>query len=131
MLVRAAVTLPVTTISIKALGYARTRAAVTRLTRARRARPDGAELEERIVRSKDLVDWATTRVPGSGTCLPRSLTLWSLLRSQGIDSEVVIAVRTGGEPLDAHAWVERAGRPLNESPEVVATYTPLRPGSTA
>jgi hypothetical protein len=43
---------------------------------------------------------------------------------------VVIGVRPGGVPLDAHAWVERGGVPLNERSEVVATYARMERGDT-
>jgi hypothetical protein len=59
------------------------------------------------------------------------VALWAVLRRRGVDSAVVIGVRPGGRPLDAHAWVERDGTPLNELPEVVATFARLdrgRPG---
>ena len=45
--------------------------------------------------------------------------LWFLLRRRGIDAELVIgaAAPHAGE-LPAHAWVEAAGEPLNEAPDV-------------
>ena len=52
-------------------------------------------------------------------CLGRSLVLWFLLRRRGIDAELVIGadMPRGGE-LPAHAWVEVAGEPVNDAPDV-------------
>lgn len=52
------------------------------------------------------------------TCLHRSLTLWWLLRRQGIESDLRIGVRKEGGQFQAHAWVEYQGAPLNEAREV-------------
>ncbi|HXL21999.1 MAG TPA: lasso peptide biosynthesis B2 protein [Candidatus Dormibacteraeota bacterium] len=51
---------------------------------------------------------------GHPTCLEESLTLWWLLASQGIPSEVRIGIRKQAENFEAHAWVERDGIALNE-----------------
>ena len=52
------------------------------------------------------------------TCLHRSLTLWWLLRRQGIASELRIGVRKEQGRFEAHAWVERAGVALNDGLDV-------------
>jgi hypothetical protein len=52
------------------------------------------------------------------TCLHRSLTLWWLLRRQGIASELRIGVRMEQGRFEAHAWVERAGVALNDGSDV-------------
>ena len=52
-------------------------------------------------------------------CLGRSLALWFILRRRGIDAEFVIGADAPqrGE-LQAHAWVEVAGVPVNDAPDV-------------
>jgi Transglutaminase-like superfamily len=53
-----------------------------------------------------VVDMVARNTPwGLVTCLPRSLTLWWLLRQRGIESELRIGVRRDGEHVVAHAWV--------------------------
>lgn len=58
---------------------------------------------------------ATVRVlealPADSRCLLRSLTLMTVLARRGIDSTVVIGVRTA-DGFAAHAWVERDARAL-------------------
>ena len=52
------------------------------------------------------------------TCLHRSLTLWWLLRRQGIASELRIGVRKQEGRFEAHAWVEHEGVALNDGLDV-------------
>ena len=54
-----------------------------------------------------------------GTCLPRSLTTWFLLRRRGIDAVVVLGADISNiDGLPAHAWVEVDGIPLNEAADI-------------
>ena len=48
------------------------------------------------------------------TCLEESLTLWYLLREQGIPACLRIGVRKENEEFEAHAWVEHGGEALNQ-----------------
>ena len=61
------------------------------------------------------------------SCLPRSLTLWWILRQRGMDSEIRIGVRRQGELLEAHAWVEYQEVPLNDTPDVHRRYAAFDP----
>ena len=110
---------------LRATGYERTLRRV-----GGRDRPAPADADERVAASVRVVGGITRRLPFASTCLPRSVSLWALLRRQGIGTDVVIGVRPGGIPLDAHAWVERDGVPLNERPEVVATYARMERGES-
>lgn len=59
------------------------------------------------------------------SCLRRSLVLQGLLARRGIAAELRIGVRRDGERLQAHAWVEVAGVPIEEPEEIAAAYPPL------
>jgi len=72
-----------------------------------------------------LVDAAARRGPGRPTCLPKSLTLWWLLRRRGIDSTLRIGVRTANGRLEAHAWVEYAGQVVNDTDDVAQRFAPF------
>lgn len=61
--------------------------------------------------------------PGRAECLEQSLALLVLLRRRGLDAELRIGVER--LPFTAHAWVEHAGRPINESAEYVDRLTPF------
>jgi hypothetical protein len=47
-------------------------------------------------------------------CLSHSLTLWALLRREGIAAEVRVGARLRGGRFEAHAWVEWHGRALSD-----------------
>ncbi len=51
---------------------------------------------------------------GQSTCLEESLALWWLLGRQGMASELRIGIRKNDEKFEAHAWIERDGKALNE-----------------
>ena len=68
------------------------------------------------------VNRAANHVFGPATCLTRSLLLRWLLRRYGTPSDLRIGVRFEEGVLAAHAWVEKDGIPVNDSPEVVARY---------
>jgi hypothetical protein len=65
-----------------------------------------------------------------GTCLSRSLALATMLQRRGISTELRVGYRRKDGIIEGHAWLEYAGKPINERPDVVATYT-LASHSTA
>jgi hypothetical protein len=60
--------------------------------------------------------------PLQALCLQRSLALHWLLRSYGVRSRVRIGTRLRDGSLDAHAWVEVCGVPMNERPDISAIF---------
>lgn len=56
-------------------------------------------------------------------CLPKSLTIYHLVRRQGIPAELCIGVKKF--PFAAHAWVEYGGRIVDDFPRRVPLYTVL------
>jgi hypothetical protein len=54
-------------------------------------------------------------------CLPKALTLFSLLRNQGIPAELCLGVKRF--PFAGHAWVEVNGAVIDTKPEQVRPYT--------
>ena len=56
------------------------------------------------------------------TCLTRSLLVGWQLRRRGVASKLRIGVRLTQGMLDAHAWVECEGVPVNDSPDVNAQF---------
>jgi hypothetical protein len=72
--------------------------------------------------SARLVAAAARFSPFPSSCLSRSVVLWRLLQRRGIPAEIRIGVRPGGSPLDAHAWVEVEGEPVNDSADVADRY---------
>jgi hypothetical protein len=58
-------------------------------------------------------------------CLPQSLALWWLLHRQGISSDLRIGVIPKAGGLEAHAWVEFQGVPLNDQDDVRERFAPF------
>lgn len=71
-------------------------------------------MTEEAHRTCRMVRAALHYFPVKFTCLEESLTLWFLLRKQGISSRLRIGVRKTDEKFEAHAWVELAGEALNQ-----------------
>ena len=70
----------------------------------------------------EAVNIAARHTPFPATCLTRSLLLGWLLQRRGMQSQLRIGVRLTQGALDAHAWVECAGVPVNDRPDVVSRF---------
>lgn len=75
----------------------------------------------------DMVFGALRIWPGRRSCLTASLAAVGMLRRHGHDARLVIGVREARPRLDAHAWVEVAGKPVGAG---AGDYTPLRSSSS-
>jgi hypothetical protein len=72
-----------------------------------------------------IVNVAASHLPFSAGCLARSLLLHRLLARQGTASTLRIGVRLAGGRLEAHAWVECDGTPVNDTEDVSLRYAPF------
>ena len=70
----------------------------------------------------EAVNIAARHTPFQVTCLTRSLLLGWLLHRRGVASDLRIGVRLTHGMLDAHAWVECEGIPVNDRPDVNAQF---------
>ncbi len=120
LLVQATFLLRLTALALWVLGFRRWQALLTRLAQVRcvSTSKDMAALIREGRAIARLVDAAARHGPYPATCLPRSLTLWWLLRRRGIDSYLRIGVRKEAGRLEAHAWVELGGLVLNDDSDV-------------
>jgi hypothetical protein len=69
--------------------------------------------------------WLPTAVrycPGGSHCLGRSVALLALLRRGGVAAELRIGVRKLEPDVEAHAWVEVNGVPVNDAQDVARRY---------
>lgn len=71
------------------------------------------------------VNVAASQSPFPCTCLTRSLVLLYLLQRHAIPGQLRIGVRVEAGVLDAHAWVELWGNPVNDHKDVVTAYNPF------
>jgi hypothetical protein len=115
----AALLLPAVAVALRLVGLRRCQAALARLAPGgRRAVPPG-----RAADAARMVLAASRHAPCRADCLRRSLVLWWLLRRAGLPGELRLGVRKQDGQLEAHAWVELGGRPL----EVWADERPFVP----
>jgi len=113
-LLAAAFWMPLFWLGLRVLGLPRFQARLQRRTVKREVAmslPDIKALGE-------LVNIAARHTLGPRTCLTRSLLLGWLLRRRGVTSNLRIGVRLTHGVLDAHAWVECDGIPVNDQPDV-------------
>lgn len=70
-----------------------------------------------------LVNIAARYGPIRAACLVRSLVLLRMLSARGVTGTLQIGVRKeASSQLDAHAWVEQAGIPVNDHPNVAKDF---------
>jgi hypothetical protein len=74
-----------------------------------------------------LVTWVfKTRPPGSrDNCLERSLVAYRYLSRAGLAPSLVIGIEKAPSVTHGHVWVTVEGRPVHDSPEVLARFEPV------
>lgn len=73
----------------------------------------------------ELVNIAARHTLGPVTCLTRSLLLGWMLRRRGVESQLRIGVRLASGVLEAHAWLECEGAPVNDRRDVSDEFAPF------
>jgi hypothetical protein len=124
LIVRAALTLPLTEIGLRLFGFRRWRELLERFSPTTHPRPAcSAEWQrETAWRAVRAVRSAELHGPAHPNCLERSMTLWWMLRREGVAGELHIGARKEGGKFEAHAWVELGGEVLNDGAEVHQHY---------
>jgi Transglutaminase-like superfamily len=69
------------------------------------------------------VNMAARHTPFPATCLTRSLLTGWFLHRRGVASELRIGVRLTQGVLNAHAWVECNGIPVNDLPDIASQFS--------
>jgi hypothetical protein len=120
VLLAASILLPLFWLGLRVFGLARFHALVVR-------RELGiADLSPSDVRRHaQRVNAAARYSPFPATCLSRSLLLAWLLRRHGVATALRIGVRFTEVGLDAHAWLEWDGIPINDSLAMTQKFAPF------
>lgn len=111
LLIESVVLLSATVCALKALGFRRTVEITTRPPRRSLPEGDGIDL---IAPAQTAINRAG-RITGMGTCLARSLALSLLLSRRGVVTVLRIGVDKLSDGMTAHAWLEYAGRPVDQA----------------
>ncbi|HUJ31691.1 MAG TPA: lasso peptide biosynthesis B2 protein [Candidatus Acidoferrum sp.] len=126
IVVEAAAALTVTWAGLRLAGFQRWKNLLARLA----SRPEETSAQEssaldaaRVIARMEAA--AARNVFFHPTCLERSMVLWWLLRSRGIPAELRVGARKEADRLEAHAWVELQGAPLNDAGESHLHFVPF------
>lgn len=131
LLCQALVLIPTVSLGLKVFGFRR----VYRLLDRWAPIPDESSPvnPDRVHRIADLVGKAAWRGLYPVTCLPRSMSLWAVLRRNLFGANLCIGVRRSEAGIQGHAWVEVNQVPLLERVEIKQEFiqiplTSLKPG---
>jgi hypothetical protein len=124
LILRAALILPAIETGLRLFGFRRCKQWIEKLSpRSRLPQSMPASIQrETALRAVRAVRSAELHGPANPNCLERSMTLWWLLRREGVDGELHIGARRDGPRFAAHAWVELSGQVLNDDAEVHQHY---------
>ena len=127
---RAAVLLPVISVSLKIRGFRATQEFLLRFLPHPQRISQGSSDRlladiERTRLTVRMVNAAVRHAWRSPTCLEKSLALWWLLGRQDIASELRIGARKVQDEFEAHAWVERQGVAVNDPEHLHRHYAPF------
>ncbi len=127
LLLQALFLLPLTHLSLKTMGYARTvRTIEKQISIPEKTEPDSSrENLNNAVEAARIVSIAAHYGLYRATCLRRSLVLIILLRRQGIESKIYFGVQMHDQGIEAHAWVEIQEIVINDHPDIRQQYIPL------
>ena len=131
MFLRAAVLLPLISLSLRIRGFRATQQSLQSFSfssKIEKRSPENVIDGERVELAVRMVNAAVRHGWGRPTCLEKSLALWWLLRRESITSVVRIGARAAGGKFEAHAWVECEGAALNEPAEEHRHYAPFDAG---
>jgi hypothetical protein len=117
LFLRAIVLLPLVSLSLRWRGFRATRATLERFPPKVNLQQEDAAASGRAAQTAHMVSLADRHGLVHPSCLAKSLTLWWLLRREGIPVDLRIGIRKENEKFEAHAWVERDGAALNEPEE--------------
>jgi hypothetical protein len=125
LILRAALTLPLTEIGLRTLGFRRWKKLIEWVAPPARPLPGWPTDQQRetALRTVRAVRSAELHGPASPNCLERSMTLWWMLRRAGVAGELHIGARKDGGKMEAHAWVELGGEVLNDGADVHQHYS--------
>ena len=105
--------LPLFATALRLLGLARLQAGLNQAPVVR-----ATPAPDQVAMLAAMVGIASRRGPLPATCLTRCLLLGWMLRRRGVHSELRIGVRLIDGKLEAHAWLESDGTPINDAPGI-------------
>jgi hypothetical protein len=122
MLVEALILPPFIGLWFRLGGVPATQALLRRWARFGRLVSGSTDVDGAIVAGRWAQRFVSRRTGIGGSCLVRSLTLWTILLRRGVETDLRVGFRKTDGRVEGHAWLERGGRILNEQEEVARSY---------
>jgi hypothetical protein len=110
--------LHLTTLGVRLLGFKRWYALLARYPARAEWKVAGKDEHGTVYYLSRSVHLANHYARLRNNCLAQSLTLWWLLRCYGVQGDLRIGVRLNEGQLEAHAWIEVEGCPLENGRQV-------------
>lgn len=134
-LFRALLLLPAIGLGLRVLGFSKVQAMLSPCRADGSCEPKPNSALKIALTAASMVSIAARRGLYRANCLPTSLVLAHLLRKQGIAADLRVGVRKVAGALQAHAWVEHYGQPLNDDMDVHERFPafsqPIKPRKRA
>ena len=134
-LLRALLLLPAIGLGLRLLGFSKVQAMLYTHMAVGNCEPSPNSTLKIALAAASMVSIAARRGLYRANCLPTSLVLAHLLGKQGIAADLRVGVRKVAGALEAHAWVEHNGQPLNDGIDVHERFPafsqPIKPRKRA
>jgi len=119
------VLLPLTEALLRTIGFNRTSSLLWRQVTPSASSLSPIEIEAALRRHARLMAKVGLLLP-VGRCLARSLVLARTLQGIDIPVDLIFGQSRTEEKLNAHAWIEYHGVPVNEAANIAERYLPFR-----
>jgi hypothetical protein len=120
LFVKICLIVPTIEILLKFVGFNRTVKLLQFTTK--KTVPEPCHPQNIINRHRNYLYLYTKQFPFFGKCLAQSLTLWTLLKNKGIQTDLKFGMKKNEDKLLAHAWVEYNNVPLASESEIREKY---------
>jgi hypothetical protein len=111
---------------LRCSGYTGLQRALQRPTRTPKGMIGSEELQQEARRMAQVIRVAARAVPRA-RCLHRALALLLWLHRRGLTADLRMGVRSAGQAIEGHAWVESNGIALDEDPSICDRFHLLEP----
>lgn len=120
--------LPILNLGLVVLGYYRLRRILEKIIPLKKHEPylSDSEIIFQAGKIAGVVSIAADHGFIRASCLRKSLMVWTVLRTRGVQSDICFGVRVTNSQLEAHAWVEYMHKVINDSESVIQEYSVLR-----
>jgi hypothetical protein len=111
-------------VSFRMLGVARTQGLLRWWASEWKTKAPGTDNQAQIRNTRRGQQMIRRSTGVGGSCLVRSLTLWTMLLRRGVSTDLRVGFRKRNGRTEGHAWVEYESAPINEDVAETVTFVP-------